>query len=86
MLPTLKDGDVVLIKPGRDFTVGDIVLANHPYKNTKIIKRVSSISAEEIITLSGDNPQESTDSRVLGEITQSEVVGKVVSFRTNCSV
>lgn len=80
MLPVLKDGEIVMVKPSQKFEVGDIVLAQHPYKQgTKIIKRISAISDAGKFTLTGDNPQESTDSRVFGEIDASEIIGKVVS-------
>lgn len=80
MLPSLKNGDKVFIKPTKSFQIGDIVLANHPYKNTKIIKRIIEFSTGGKLFLSGDNPQESTDSQTFGKISEKDILGKVVCF------
>jgi nickel-type superoxide dismutase maturation protease len=80
MLPTLADDDVVLIEPSVPIAVGDIVLVNHPYKQSvKILKRVSAIAADGRFSLKGDNPEESTDSRTFGTIAQKDIIGKAVS-------
>jgi nickel-type superoxide dismutase maturation protease len=80
MLPTLKHGDRLLIDPRAPIAVGDIVTANHPYKKSvRIIKRIESIDPSSgRLILCGDNPASSTDSRSLGAIARSEIVGKVV--------
>lgn len=80
MLPTLKDGDKVLVKPGSHFEVGDIVLANHPYKKMRVIKRISEIS-DGRVSLVGDNPDESTDSRTFGEVSSNDILGRVIAKR-----
>jgi nickel-type superoxide dismutase maturation protease len=78
MLPTLKHGEEVLVKPTETFQIGDIVVANHPFKQSIIIiKRIGEISEKGLFLL-GDNPLESTDSRSFGEISQKNVLGKVV--------
>ena len=58
MLPTLKNGDEILVKSSKSFQIGDIILANHPYKTTKIIKRIVEFSTGGKLFLRGDNPQE----------------------------
>jgi nickel-type superoxide dismutase maturation protease len=79
MLPALKDGDLVLINPSADLSVGDIVLAQHPFKQSvKIIKRISEIMANEKYFLSGDNRAESTDSRSFGAVPVKNILGKVM--------
>lgn len=79
MLPTLNDGDVVLIGSTADISLGDIVVAQHPYKQSvKILKRVSEIDAEGRLLLTGDNPSESTDSRTFGTVSLEYVYGKAV--------
>ncbi len=78
MLPTLKDGDAVLVDPNAEVEQGDIVLANHPFKqNVKMIKRIGEISDGENFLLVGDNADESSDSRSFGAIPKSEILGKV---------
>jgi nickel-type superoxide dismutase maturation protease len=78
MLPTLKDGDEVLSEPPLNLRIGDIVIAKHPFRITPIIKRITNISVDNKFFLSGDNPDESTDSRSFGEINKKDIFGKVV--------
>lgn len=79
MSPTLESGDKVIVNPEAPIAVGDIVLASHPYKqNTRLIKRVTEINASGDFILTGDNPDESTDSRTLGAFRPADILGKVV--------
>ena len=79
MLPTLDNGDVVLIEPTTNVAVGDIVLAQHPYKQSvKMLKRVEKIDENGRFSLVGDNPQESTDSRAFGTVSIEYIYGKAV--------
>lgn len=79
MLPTLKNGDLVVINPNSDLCVGDIVLAQHPFKKSvKIIKRIAEILPDEKYFLVGDNPSESSDSRSFGAIRAEDILGKAV--------
>jgi nickel-type superoxide dismutase maturation protease len=78
MSPTLNSGDTVLVDPKADINVGDIVLADHPYKSSvAILKRVAEISADGRISLAGDNQAESTDSRTFGPVSIKSVIGRV---------
>ena len=78
MLPTLKDGDVVLLDHKAKPAAGDIVLANHPFKKSvKILKRVSGFDAKGDLILTGDNAAESTDSRSFGAVPLKYLIGKV---------
>ncbi len=79
MKPTLEDGDSVLIEPSKQFRVGDIVLANHPFrKSIKILKRIEIIRPDGSYFLIGDNLAESTDSRSFGAIPAKDIIGKVI--------
>jgi nickel-type superoxide dismutase maturation protease len=79
MLPTLRNGDVVLISPNASVAPNDIVLAKHPYKQSvKLLKRVVSIDDNGRYSLAGDNPDESTDSRTFGTLTKEQIEGKAV--------
>ena len=80
MLPTLADGAKVLVDPKGYIVTGDVVLAEHPYKtDIKIVKRVSDIADDGRLTLNGDNPAESTDSRAFGTVSLESIMGKVTS-------
>jgi nickel-type superoxide dismutase maturation protease len=80
MLPTLKDGDVVLISPRACGKVGDIVLAKHPFKKSvKILKRIKEFNAGDDAVLTGDNAEESTDSRTFGAVPVKYLLGRVDS-------
>ena len=79
MLPTLKNGDAILIKTGAKCAVGDIVLAQHPFKQSvKIVKRIERIDAAEKYFLVGDDPAESTDSRAFGAVSLKLIKGKAI--------
>ena len=80
MTPTLKTGDRVLIDKSSPISIGDVVVANHPFKSSvKLIKRVSSIAPDGNISLIGDNPNESSDSRGFGSINRTDIIGRVVA-------
>ena len=80
MHPVLRPGDVVVVRPQSDFSVGDVVLAKHPYrKDVRILKCVSSVDVSGRAFLVGTNPAESTDSRTLGLFEASSVLGRVTS-------
>ena len=77
MLPALADGDLVLINPHAALEIGDIVLAQHPFKQSvKIIKRIAEILPGERYILLGDNLDESSDSRSFGAIAAKDIIGK----------
>lgn len=79
MQPTLNNNDVVLIEPTDNIAVGDIVLAQHPYKQSvRMLKRVDNIDENGRFSLVGDNPQESTDSRTFGTVSIEYIYGKAV--------
>lgn len=78
MLPTLKSGDAVLVDKKAKVKVGDLVLAEHPYKSSvKLVKRVTDIAPDGYV-ISGDNPAESTDSRAFGAVSIESILGRVV--------
>ena len=55
MLPTLKDGQNIIVLKTSDFKVGDVVVARHPTYGL-IVKRVASIKGDQVY-LKGDNRQ-----------------------------
>src|SRR4051794_40334729 len=79
MNPTLNHADVVLVRRTRSVIIGDVVLAKHPFKQSvKVLKRVTEIDDHGRCHLTGDNPDESTDSRTFGSVPLSDIIGKIV--------
>jgi signal peptidase I len=72
MAPTLKDGDVVIVRRTSTAKVGDIVLVRWPRRPGQLsIKRVAGPGYFVV----GDNTLASTDSNQLGP---AEVLGVVI--------
>lgn len=86
MLPTLLPGDIVLVDAKaykiKRPSVGDIVLARHPYQKISIIKRVVDVTSEGRLILHSDNPKQGSDSRQFGTINPNRVIGRVTSRST----
>ena len=81
MEPILESGDIVLYKDVIDrssISIGDIVIFNHPTKNIKLIKKISSIKGEGL-EVSGENTYFSDDSNYFGLIKKDSIVGIVTS-------
>lgn len=84
MEPTFRHGDFVLVDP-RAYTkasprVGDVVVCRHPKRSDmSLIKRVAEVDASGRLTLLGDNPEQSTDSRTLGAVPTEHVIGRVTA-------
>lgn len=80
MLPLLEKGDQVLVDENAKVKVGDIVIAEHPFKeNVEMVKRIKEIDKEGRYFLIGDNADESTDSRTFGSVSIQYIKGKVVA-------
>ena len=81
MEPILENGDIVFYKEVIDkstISIGDIVIFNHPIKNIKLIKKISSIKGEGL-EVSGENTNFSDDSNYFGLIRKDSIVGVVTS-------
>ena len=81
MEPILESGDIVFYKDILDrssISIGDIVIFNHPTKNIKLIKRISSIKGEGLEVF-GENTNFSDDSNYFGLINKDSIVGIVTS-------
>lgn len=79
MLPTLTANDFVLCYRYRktQFDVGEMVVVQHPRFGV-IIKRIEAITQQGNYVLSGDNKKVSTSSDTLGQISNSDILGKVI--------
>ena len=83
MLPSLNPDDRVLVRRTTADTdtppLGAVVVAWHPSQpRLRLIKRLESLSNAGMMLL-GDNPSSSTDSRQLGPIPRSALIGVVTS-------
>jgi nickel-type superoxide dismutase maturation protease len=74
MLPTLKDGQLVLLTRAKSVKIGDVVMVTHD--GLEKIKRVSRIENDRVYLL-GDNPAASTDSRSFGWVNSSAIAAKL---------
>lgn len=83
MSPCLQSGQEVLvdlhaykyISP----KVEDIVYLRHPLRaDTHMFKRVSRLEDDQALTVLGDNPAESSDSRQFGSVRNEHILGKLV--------
>jgi nickel-type superoxide dismutase maturation protease len=76
MLPTLQDGDRLLVRVCRRLRVGDVVVIHDPDEPARlVVKRVAAIS-DEGITVLGDNAAASRDSRTYGPVQRQLVFGR----------
>jgi nickel-type superoxide dismutase maturation protease len=80
MMPTLQEGDELLIAHRKKLLLGDIVVLAHPRDSSiTIIKRVKRLENDGAVWIEGDNPDESTDSRQFGIVGNGEITGVVTS-------
>ena len=81
MQPSLEPGDRVLVRRLGGKTEprpGSVVVTWHPQRpKLRLIKRLSRLDSTGLWLL-GDNPGESTDSRQLGAVPTSLLIGEVV--------
>ncbi|MCA1692907.1 MAG: nickel-type superoxide dismutase maturation protease, partial [Actinobacteria bacterium] len=78
MSPTLEPGDRLLLWRTRRARPGDLVVVPDPRQSRRlVVKRVLAVS-QAGLTLRGDNPGASTDSRQFGAVPPSTVRGRVV--------
>jgi nickel-type superoxide dismutase maturation protease len=82
MLPTLREGEQVLVDPRafrrRPPRSGELVVLRHPHRpDLKMVKRIDRVESSGGVTVVGDNPDASTDSRTLGIVAPQLLVGRV---------
>ncbi len=76
MVPTLHDGDDILIRRISP-SVGDVVVAPHPdpSRSTVMVKRLDAVLPDGSLVIRSDNADEGTDSRSFGPIAADSVMG-----------
>lgn len=79
MDPTLREGQDILsfnwAYLGKKPKVGDTVIVK--MGNKEIVKRIQLIY-DRMVVVTGDNKEESTDSRHFGPVNKSQIIGKVI--------
>ncbi len=79
MEPTLKSGQVVWVNNWaylfNQLEINDIVLFKREGKD--MVKKVNQIEKDKVFLI-GDNQADSLDSRTFGEVSQKEIIGKVL--------
>lgn len=78
MVPTLREGQFVLVDEARLPEVGELVVARHPQQtDLLVVKRVRHITADGMFDLVSDNAAAGTDSRTWGPVPAGGIVGTV---------
>ena len=78
MRPTLLPGDRLLVVRGQRARPGDLVVTTDPRERSRVVvKRVAAVGPEGL-TMHGDNPAASTDSRVFGTVPSDALQGRVL--------
>ena len=84
MGPTLKPKDRVIVRRLNPHSalpaIGAIVVCIHPQQpSRRVIKRLSAVTGNQL-TILGDCPDASTDSRQWGSVPRSCLIGEVVAL------
>lgn len=75
MEPALKAGSFALVKKSQNLKIGDVVLFQAD--DQQMLKRVSKIE-DNLFYLTGDNQNDSLDSRTFGWVAKNKIFGKVI--------
>jgi nickel-type superoxide dismutase maturation protease len=80
MRPALEPGDRLLVVCWSRLKPGDLVVLRDPEsRSTMLVKRVSTIDPiNGDVTVRGDNPNVSRDSREFGPVPGALILGKVI--------
>ena len=80
MRPGLEPGDRLLVLGWGRTRPGDLVAVADPRDSERVlVKRVTSVDAgDNRLTIAGDNPAASTDSRTFGPVDPGLVLGRVI--------
>lgn len=79
MEPLLPHGSRVIASQdqGAPLRVGDVVLARRPDRpEVEMVKRIAAFEGGRLVLL-GDNPAQSTDSRVFGPVDRTAVIAVI---------
>lgn len=77
MLPTLLPGDRLLVSPG-PVRPGRLVVVTHPEEADRLLVKRAEVVQRRHVTVRGDNPSASTDSRHFGPVPRRLVLGRPI--------
>jgi nickel-type superoxide dismutase maturation protease len=78
MRPTLEPGDRLLLLRSRRARAGDLVVVPDPRQPARLVVKRVVVASGGGLTVRGDNPAASTDSRQFGTVPKASVWGRVV--------
>ena len=78
MHPTLEEGDRVLVVRSGRARAGDLVVVPDPRRPDRLVVKRVMVASAAGLTVRGDNPAASTDSRAIGPVPAATVRGRVV--------
>jgi phage repressor protein C with HTH and peptisase S24 domain len=76
MEPTLRDGDWLIVGPGRARTATIVVCRDPREPSRLIVKRVRSVGADSQLVLESDHPAHASET--IAPVAARDVVGRVV--------
>lgn len=79
MLPALEPGDRLLVRRTARVHEGALVVVADPRRRSRwMVKRADAVAPDGAVVVLGDDPAASTDSRALGPLPASAVIGRPV--------
>ena len=78
MRPTLEEGDRLVVVRGARAGPGDLVVVPDPRRSDRLVVKRVVVASAGGLTVRGDNPAASTDSRDFGPVRAASVQGRVV--------
>lgn len=78
MRPTLEEGDRLLVVRDGRARPGDLVVVPDPRDPGRLVVKRVVVASAAGLTVRGDNPRASTDSREFGAVPKAGVRGRVV--------
>jgi nickel-type superoxide dismutase maturation protease len=78
MRPTLEPGDRVLAVRSRRARPGDLAVVPDPRRPSRLVVKRVVVASAAGLTVRGDNPRASSDSRAFGPVPPQSVRGRVV--------
>ena len=81
MEPTLRAGDVCVVRKTNRISVGDVIVALHPDREDFLLVKRAIRRDGDTWWIEGDNATSSDDSRLFGPVPRSLIFGKVIWTR-----